>query len=70
MIYLLIRHGFDSMENYNPEYTKIYGYVETEEKANEIINEFNNRTEGRYEGYYTINKKLYPYLSYKKVNKI
>jgi len=70
MIYLLIKHGFDSMENHNPEYIKYYGYVESEEKANEIVNEFNSRTEGRYQGYYTFDKKLYPYLSYIIINKI
>ena len=69
MIYLIIKHGFDIMENHNPKYEDIYGYVTDKEEMTKIVNEFNNRKEERYFGYYD-KTTLYPYLSYKTVKRI
>ena len=29
-MYLIVKHSFDSLENYDPEYTEVVGYIEDE----------------------------------------
>ena len=76
MIYLIIKHGFDSSENHNPKYSNYVGYVKEEDQAKRIIQNFNKENKfisngklyNKYKSYFFWEDILYPYLSYVKIN--
>lgn len=65
-IILIVRHGFDNMENYNPEVTTIVGFAETEEDAQHYINE-KMKNIVTYHGW---DGKTYPYFTTEQVSKV
>ena len=36
-MYLIVKHSFDSLENYDPEYTEVIGYIKDELGADSWI---------------------------------
>jgi len=80
MIYVIIRHDFDQVENREPVSTRVEGYMENEEDVVEYVEDFNNsdiyyvcnckyfRTITEYSKLYSRNK--FPYLTYQGINKI
>ena len=74
-IYLIIKHDFDNLENRDAHEISHYGYIESEELAKEFIENYNSSALyssnnvwcKKYKGW---DKKIYPYLSYKEIEKI
>lgn len=63
-MYLIIKHDFDNMENHNPYYTTIIGYIKDELDADVYCMSQN------YEQYKGWDGKLYPYYTKQKIEKI
>lgn len=65
IMYLIIKHGFDSLENYNPECEDIVGYIKDELDADAWIEAQSNKKQ--YKGW---NGKSYPYYTKQEVKEI
>lgn len=63
-MYLIIKHDFDNMENYNPDYTTVIGYIKDELDANAWIESQNDK---QYKGW---DGAMYPYYTKEKIEKI
>ena len=64
-MYLIVKHSFDSLENHNPEYTEVIGYIKDELDADSWI-----ESQGDKEQYKGWNGKMYPYYTKQKIEKI
>lgn len=64
-MYLIIKHNFDNMENHNPEYTELVGYIKDELDADAWI-----ESQGDIELYKGWNGMMYPYYTKQKIKKI
>ena len=42
-MYLIVKHSFDSLENYDPEYTEVIGYIKDEFDADSWIESQDNK---------------------------
>lgn len=63
-MYLIVKHDFDNMENYNPERITIIGYIKDGLDADAWCMSQN------YEQYKNWNEKTYPYYTKHKIEKI
>lgn len=64
-MYLIVKHSFDSLENYDPEYTEVIGYIKDELDADSWIKSQDDKKQ--YKGW---NGKMYPYYTKQKIEKI
>lgn len=67
-MYIIQKHGFDNMENRNPWYTDIIGYIDTddEETAKKYV-EGKTENAKKYKGW---DGKMYPYFTYTALEKL
>lgn len=63
-MYLIVKHDFDNMENYNPDYTTIIGYIKDELDADTWIKSQNDKQYRGYDG------EMYPYYTKENIKKI
>lgn len=63
-MYLIIKHDFDNLENYNPHYTTIVGYIEGELDADIWIQK---QDKEQYKGW---NGEMYPYYTKHKIEEL
>lgn len=63
-MYLIIKHDFDNMENHNPDYTTVIGYIKDELDADAWMKSQNHK---HYKGW---DGKMYPYYTMQKIEKI
>ena len=64
-MYLIVKHSFDSLENYDPEYTEVIGYIEDELDADAWI-----ESQGNKEQYKGWDGMMYPYYTKQKIEEI
>lgn len=64
-MYLIVKHSFDSLENNNPEYVEVIGYIKDELDADTWI-----ESRGDKEQYKAWDGKMYPYYTKQKIGKI
>jgi len=65
-MYIVIEHNFDNMENHNPNYSNIVGYVEDETSAIKWIEE-KKQNINQHKGW---DGEMYPYFDYKFIKKL
>ncbi len=75
IIYLIMIHEFDNLENRDGKEVSPYGYMKDEELTIEFINHYNSSIlyskDGTwYRKYQGWDNNTYPYLSYEKINEV